>query len=103
LLEPWLTPGAYKANKLHSNFVDLPNLKIARITQSRKIGSVSVLEMQYLVGSPEGTRHFIEVHELGLFEPYEMQKMLQSAGLVPQYHEQGLTGRGLWIGKKRLS
>jgi len=54
-----------------------------------------------LIGTPQGTEHFVERHELGLFEQAEMRAALEGAGLQVSYDPQGLTGRGLWIGEKR--
>jgi SAM-dependent methyltransferase len=100
LLEPWLNPSQYKANTLHATYVDRADLKIARITHSRLRERVSVLEMDYLVGNPDSTHYFSEIHELGMFEPGEMRAMIADAWLNPTYDEKDLTGRSLWIGKK---
>ena len=48
----------------------------------------------------EGVEHMVERHELGLFERSEMEAAFADAGLTVRYDEQGLTGRGLWIGTR---
>jgi hypothetical protein len=58
------------------------------------------MDMHYLVGTPEGTEHFVEHHEMGLFEVEEIHSALEAAGLRVDYDPQGLTGRGLWIAEK---
>ena len=42
--------------------------------------------------------------ELGLFEVEETASLMEKAGLIVEYDPDGLTGRGLYIGKlKELS
>ncbi len=103
LVEPWLTPDAYTSGTLHSVFVDQPELKIARINLSATQGCVSVLDFQYLVGTPAGVEHFGERHELGLFTNDEYREAVIAAGLEPGFDPQGLTGRGLRIGVRVVS
>jgi len=50
--------------------------------------------MHYLIGTPEGTTHFVEHHELGLFKPDEMTAAFNTPGLEVRYDPEGLTGRG---------
>ena len=100
VIEPWFTPGEWQPNTVHGIYIDEPELKIARINTSRVEGRVSVLDMHHLVGTPEKTEHIVEHHELGLFEVEEMIVVMQGAGLKVTYDAEGLTGRGLYIGKK---
>jgi hypothetical protein len=62
-------------------------------------GRLSYFDLHYLIGTPEGTEHFVERHELGLFETSEMHDLLADAGLEVTYDEEGLMGRGLFIGR----
>ena len=61
-------------------------------------GRLSYFDLHYLIGTPEGTDHYVERHELGLFEVEEMRAAFADAGLEATYDEEGLTGRGLYIG-----
>jgi hypothetical protein len=47
------------------------------------------------------TVHLVEHHELALFEIEEMISVLEDAGLNVTYDAQGLTGRGLYIGRNK--
>jgi SAM-dependent methyltransferase len=97
LVEPWFTPGEWKPDTVHALFVDEPELKIARVNTSHAAGRLSYFDLHYLVGTPQGTEHFVERHELGLFEQEEMRVAFQASGLEVTYDEQGLMGRGLYI------
>jgi SAM-dependent methyltransferase len=101
LIEPWFSSDTWYAGKPHAVFIDEPDIKLARISTSLPpIDGISILEMHYLVGDIEKTEHFCEIHELGLFETEDMLSSLRSSGLDADYHAEGLTGRGLLIGKK---
>jgi ubiquinone/menaquinone biosynthesis C-methylase UbiE len=100
LVEPWLTPEAWKPGTVHGLFIDETECKLARISTSFAAGRTSYFDLHYLIGTPEGTTHMVERHELGLFTSDEMRKAMAATGLEVSYDEEGLTGRGLWLGSK---
>ena len=100
IVEPWFTPDAWYTPSVHAMLVDEPELKIARVNTSFADGRLSYFDLHYLIGTLEGTEHFVERHELGLFETEEMRAALAGAGLDVTYDEEGLTGRGLFIGRR---
>jgi hypothetical protein len=63
-------------------------------------GSVSILDTNYLIGTPEGITYFTERHELGLFTHEEYQDAFRRVDLEVEYDPVGLFKRGLYIGKK---
>lgn len=99
IIEPWFTPGEWHTNTVHALFIDEPDLKIARINTSMVDGRISILDLHYLIGTPEGTDHLVERHELGLFEIEETLDAFKSAGLEATYNKEGLMGRGLYIAR----
>jgi dTDP-3-amino-3,4,6-trideoxy-alpha-D-glucopyranose N,N-dimethyltransferase len=99
LIEPWFTPETWRPGTVHARFIDEPDLKIARINTSFVDGRLSSMDMHYLIGTPEGTEHYVERHELGLFTSDEMTHTLTTCGLEVIYDAEGLTGRGLYIGQ----
>jgi SAM-dependent methyltransferase len=99
LIEPWFTPETWRPGTVHARFIDEPDLKIARINTSFVEGRLSIMDMHYLIGTPAGTEHYVERHELGLFTSDEMIHILTDCGLEVTYDAEGLTGRGLYIGQ----
>jgi hypothetical protein len=75
-------------------------LKIARINVSCIKEKLSFFDFHYLVGTPEGVEYFVERHELGLFEIEEMRGAMKGSELEVIYDDEGLRGRGLFIGRK---
>jgi SAM-dependent methyltransferase len=100
LIEPWFTPATWHPGHVGARFIDEPDLKIARINTSRVEGRLSSLDMHYLIGTPEGIEYYVERHELGLFTLDEMTQVMTHGGLEVTYDEEGLTGRGLFIGRR---
>lgn len=102
-IEPWFTPGDWHPDTVHGLYLDEPDLKIARINTSTVRGNISVVDLHYLVGTPAGTGHFVEHHELGLFEREEIEEAFHAAGLDLWFDPGGLTGRGLYLGRTQVS
>jgi ubiquinone/menaquinone biosynthesis C-methylase UbiE len=100
LIEPWFTPDAWHPGTVHAMLIDEPDLKIARVNTSFMKGRISFLDLHHLIGTPEGTEHIVEHHELGLFETDEIRTVLSKAGLTVTYDRYGLMGRGLFIGER---
>lgn len=105
IVEPWVLRGNFIDGYLGSQFVDLPDLKVARINSSKIIDGISVLQMHYVVGTADGIEYFSERHEQGLFTNEEYLSAFTSAGLKSFYDQQGpknkeLYNRGLYIAVK---
>jgi SAM-dependent methyltransferase len=102
LVEPWLTPGAWLPNRPHVLAADADGIALARVTLSGlRDERVSTTEMHYVVATADGFDEFVEHHELYLFTHDEMRAAFEGAGLAVDHDEEGLTGRGLWIGVRR--
>ena len=100
LVEPWFTPDQWEPRHVSAQFVDLPDLKIARMNVSYKEGDVSILDFHYLIGTPQGVENIHEEHRLGLFTDAQYRAAFENAGLDLYYDPQGLDGRGIYIGVK---
>jgi ubiquinone/menaquinone biosynthesis C-methylase UbiE len=98
IIEPWFTPETYWVGKLFANFVDEPDLKIAWMYTSELEGKLSVFNINYLVGTPQGVEYFTERREVGLFTHQEYMAAFRAVGLEVEYDSTGLFGRGLYLG-----
>jgi ubiquinone/menaquinone biosynthesis C-methylase UbiE len=102
IVEPWFSPESYWTGKVYANYVDQPDLKIAWMYTSQIEGRLSVHDINYLVGTPEGIEHFTERREVGLFTREEYLSAFRESGLEAYHDPQGLFGRGLYIGLKTV-
>lgn len=98
IAEPWLSPDVYKEGKVHANFVDEPEMKIARMVKGEREGRLSIMEMHHLVADLSGVRHFVERHEMGLFTKEEYVNAFSDEGFDTSWEDDGLMAdRGLVI------
>lgn len=99
VVEPFFSPATWKPERrAWANFVDQPDLKIARMMVWDIEGTVVTSDFHYLVGTPAGIEHFTERHELGLFTDEQHRAAFAAARLDVAYDAEGLMGRGLYIG-----
>jgi ubiquinone/menaquinone biosynthesis C-methylase UbiE len=100
VIEPWFTPRQWHPGRTYVTQVSKPDLKIVRMSLSRQRGKLSLIEFQYLIGTPKGIEHSVEIHELGLFTHQEYVDAFKAARLNVNHDPEGLDGRGLYIGVK---
>jgi SAM-dependent methyltransferase len=100
IVEPWFSPAQWEDGRLAAELIDDPALKIARMLVSSldATGSISTLDMHYLVATPQGVESFTERHDMGLFTQSEYERAFIDAGPAVTHDPVGLMGRGLYIG-----
>jgi len=101
-VEPWFTREVYSVGGAYMTTYDGEDVKIARLNVSEIRGDVSVMDMHYLIAERDrGVKHYVDRHELGLFEVDETLRIMEEAGLESRFMAEGLMpGRGLYIGIK---
>ena len=102
-IEPWFTPGSWKPGTVHALLVDEPELRIARVSTSLARGRLLFFDLHYSIGTPEGTEHLLERHELGLFTTEEMRSALEHAGLEVGLRRSGRAVRSGFAHRKEGS
>jgi ubiquinone/menaquinone biosynthesis C-methylase UbiE len=99
IVEPWFEPERFWTDTITVNHADAPDMKICWMYTSKREGNVSVLDIHYLVGTPQHVEHVVEEHRVGLFTREESTQAMQDAGLTVTYDPQGPFNRGLYVGQ----
>jgi ubiquinone/menaquinone biosynthesis C-methylase UbiE len=102
IIEPWFSPEKYWTGRVVANAVDKPELKIVWMYTSGAERRVAILDSHYLVGTPEKIDHFTERYEVGLFRHQQYLDAFKKARLQVCYDSNGLMGRGMYIGLKKV-
>ncbi|WP_101948167.1 bifunctional 2-polyprenyl-6-hydroxyphenol methylase/3-demethylubiquinol 3-O-methyltransferase UbiG [Mycobacterium sp. 3519A] len=99
IVEPWFEPDRYWTGTITANHVDRPDMKICWMYTSKRDGQLSVLDIHYLVGTPDRVEHFEEQHRIGLFTREEHMSAMTEAGLDVIFDPEGPFKRGLYVGR----
>ncbi|MFA7286565.1 MAG: class I SAM-dependent methyltransferase [Patescibacteria group bacterium] len=102
IIEPWFTQKTYRPGLPHMTTYSSPDIKIARLNVSERRGSVSVMDMHYLVAERgHKVKYFVDRHELGMFEPDRLIGLMRKANLETRLAKSKLMkDRGLYVGVK---
>ena len=98
LVEPWFSPDRFWTHTITANLSGDADLRIAWMYTSEREGGIGVLDMQFLVGTPDGVEHFTERHELGLFTHEAHLDAFESAGLRVEHIPDSCFKRGFYAG-----
>jgi SAM-dependent methyltransferase len=98
IIEPWLTPDAWRGNSVHTNVVSDGDRRLLRMSHSSGDGRYSAMQMHYLVGDPDGVRYFTDEHVLTMFTQSEYEEAFAAAGCAVTLLPGGPAGRGLFLG-----
>ena len=103
IIEPWWTKEMFGGGgHPHMTTYDGDDIKIARQWVSKVRGSISIMDMNYLVAERnKAAKHFVERHELRMLESQQILEFMRQAGLRAKFIRNRLMdGRGLYIGVK---
>jgi ubiquinone/menaquinone biosynthesis C-methylase UbiE len=102
-IEPWFTKSTFIEGYPSMTTYDGRDVKIARLCISKTKGNLSVQDMHYLVAERgKSVTHFVDRHEMGLFEIDKTLAIMKKAGLGAKFLKKGLMkDRGLFVGEKQ--
>ena len=105
IIEPWFTKSAFRIGSPHMTTYDGEEIKIARLCVSKIKGNISVQDMHYLIAEKnKDVNHFVDRHELGLFEVDRTLGIMKQAGFQARFLTKGLAKeRGLYVGIKKIT
>jgi len=98
MVEPWLTPAGYSAGSFHLGTFGTPEFPIARMNGSERRADRSIMEMHHLVPAGRRVRHWVERHEMMLFDVPTQLAAYRAAGLRVRRIRSGFhPDRGLYL------
>ncbi len=101
IVEPFRDRSTYVPGHVDAVFVDEPDLKIARMSLSKQMGAIAILDFNYLVATKTGVERYFERHELGLFDATLYREAFEAAGLTFAIADipASAFGRNLYLGR----
>jgi SAM-dependent methyltransferase len=82
IVEPFLDASVFRPGHVDAIFVDEPDRKIARMSVSKQMGKIAILDFHYLVATLQGVERLFERHEMGLFDEATYRGAFEAAGLA---------------------
>lgn len=101
IIEPFVNPEDYIDNYLSAYHVNETDLKLTRMTFSKRKGSMAMLNFHFLVGAKGKIKYFFENMQLVMYENQKAISIMKNAGLKAKFLKDGfMKNRGLYIGVK---
>jgi len=98
IVDPWFEPEQLSDRWIATRTAEADGTTVTRMSRNVIEGSVSRLEFEYLIGTPEGIEHRSETHELGLFTQDQIELAFAQAGLAVERLPKVLRTRGIYVG-----
>ena len=99
IVEPWITPESWVVGMTQSSTAETNAFVVTRMMVAEPVERGRVV-FEYMIGDSSGISRVSETHEMGWFTHQENLSAFQKAGLHTEHIQPGLTGRGLYIGRK---
>jgi len=101
IVEPFVSLEQFIDNQLHADYVNEPDLKLTRMSVSRRKGNVGMFDFHFLVGEKGKIKYFVDRQYLGMFETKKVLEIMRNCGLKAKCLKDGLMKfRELYIGVK---
>lgn len=99
VVDPWFEPDEMTDGYINTLTGGREGLSVVRMSRTVLDEQVSTLELEYLIGTPDGIEHRSERHRLGLFRQSEMEAAFREAGLSVRRDRDAPRTRGIYIGR----
>ncbi|MGM0554899.1 MAG: class I SAM-dependent DNA methyltransferase [Myxococcota bacterium] len=99
VIEPWVGPDDLEDGNVWMQTYEDEDIKVCRQLMPARDDRVAVLDFHWLVArKSDGIDHFTDLHELYMYTHEEYVDALEGARFEVEHDDEGLTGRGLYIG-----
>lgn len=97
VVDGWIRPDAWTDGSTFSDVASVGSTQVVRVSRSVREGRTTILEMAYLVATPDGIEHHDERHELTLFDDDAYRGAFRRAGLEPDVVASPMPGRDRYV------
>ena len=102
VIEPMFTEENLRLGHLGFNYVDEPDVKIARMNLTSREGDLVFINFQFLVGTPDGISHYTEPSPMSVFSHSEIITIMEDNGFQVTHEKSEFTkSAGLYVGIKQ--
>jgi dTDP-4-amino-2,4-dideoxy-beta-L-xylose N-methyltransferase len=101
VVEPWWFPDRFIDGYVGGDLAREGGRTVARVSRSTREGRVTRMQERWLIGDATGIREFEQVGLLTMFTLEEYLTAYRDAGCDVEYVDGWLTGRGLFVGRRR--
>ena len=102
IIEPMFTKETYHEGFIGISCVDLPEIKIARVNATKRVGEIAYLNFEFLISTRDnGIEHFMDPSPIGLFSRNTFLSIMADNRLSTNFVEPGLVKEGFFIGVKQ--
>jgi len=99
IVDGWVRPDAWiSGGRTETTVATAEDVKVVRMSRSRRRGVRTFLEMHHLVGTADGIEYLVDHHELTLFSPSDYEAAFRGSGLDVEMAESPLPGRDRYLG-----
>lgn len=102
VVEPWWFPEKFIDGYVAGDLSREKSRTVTRISHSTRQGDKTRMELRYVIGEASGITEFTEIELLSLWRKDEYLAAFADADCPAEYLESGPTGRGLFIGTRKL-
>ena len=97
IIDHFFDKNVFQQNYLAADFVDKPDLKLARLWVSDRENDLCIWDLHFLVATPQGVKYFTEEHKLGMFSRQEYIDTIETPGLKFRQDSKELSGDYDWL------
>ncbi|MGY5854713.1 MAG: class I SAM-dependent methyltransferase [Candidatus Thorarchaeota archaeon] len=102
VIEPFLLPEDVKLPHVSMNYVDEPDLKLARINNVYYEGDHLILNFHFLIGTYDDVKHIQDPNRMRLFAISEFEDAFRRNGLEPTHVTSEWARSGHMVGRKQF-
>jgi SAM-dependent methyltransferase len=102
IIDGWIRPDEWReAHRPEAEIARDDNVMVVRVAFTRRVGSITELDMHHLVQTDAGVEYFVEHHRLALTSTDDYVSAVEGSGLSARVFQDYMPGRDRVVGTRR--